>query len=76
MRRAAARRRTQPPLADLPDARRAAYPGFIGPCLATARTSIPAHGHWIHEIKHDGSPYLCVVISDNRRGQIPLRQQC
>lgn len=54
MRRAAARRRTQPPLADLPNARRSSYPGFIGPCLATARTSIPAHGYWIHEIKHDG----------------------
>ena len=54
MRRSAARRRprtlTNPP----PGARRAAYPGFIEPCLATGGNDVPRAGVWIHEIKHDG----------------------
>lgn len=32
------------------------YPGFIEPCHATQRDSVPKHGSWLHEIKHDGSP--------------------
>ena len=35
----------------------APYPGFIEPCHATQRDSVPEHGSWLHEIKHDGSPY-------------------
>jgi bifunctional non-homologous end joining protein LigD len=30
------------------------YPGFIEPCLATQRDSVPERGIWLHEIKHDG----------------------
>ena len=54
MRRSAARRRpptlTNPP----PGGRRAAYPGFIKPCLPTPGNDVPHAGVWIHEIKHDG----------------------
>ena len=31
-------------------------PGFIEPCHATQRDSVPKYGSWLHEIKHDGSP--------------------
>ena len=54
MRRAAARRRKQLRLGDVPGAVRAPYPGFIEPCLATAGTALPPRGTWLHEIKHDG----------------------
>src|SRR3954467_2383211 len=54
MRGAAARRRKRLKPGDLPGAVRAPYPGFIEPCLATAGTAVPARGHWLHEIKHDG----------------------
>jgi bifunctional non-homologous end joining protein LigD len=29
-------------------------PGFIEPCLPTRKTTPPAGGGWLHEIKHDG----------------------
>jgi len=35
----------------------APYRGFIEPCHATQRDSVPKHGAWLHEIKQDGSPY-------------------
>src|SRR4051812_29780802 len=54
MRRAAAQRRKQLEPGDLRGARRAPYPGFIDPCLATSGTAVPARGTWLHEIKHDG----------------------
>jgi len=57
MRRAATRRqarRRKLTLDDVPGAIRAGYPGFVEPCLATPRTTVPDHGRWIHEIKHDG----------------------
>src|SRR5882757_9068254 len=54
MRRAAARRRKRLKPGDLPGAVRAPYPKFIDPCLATPGTAVPARGHWLHEIKHDG----------------------
>jgi len=57
MRRAAARRRKRLKPGDLPGSVRAPYPEFIEPCLATPGTAVPARGHWLHEIKHDGSPY-------------------
>lgn len=57
MPRATVRRRSGSTLRDLPGAVRAAYPGFIAPCLATPGERLPERGKWIHEIKHDGSPY-------------------
>lgn len=57
MRRASARRqgrRRHLTLDRIPGATRAPYPGFIEPCLATPRNSVPERGVWIHEIKHDG----------------------
>jgi len=44
----------------------APYPGFIEPCHAKARDSVPKHGSWLHEIKHDGSPYSKIVITPIR----------
>jgi DNA primase len=32
----------------------ASRPGFIEPCLATAREHVPAGTEWIHELKYDG----------------------
>jgi ATP-dependent DNA ligase len=55
MRRAAARRRKRLKPGDLPGAVRAPYPEFINPCLATPGTAVAERGHWLHEIKHDGS---------------------
>lgn len=54
MPRVAARRRPRSPLGDLAGATRAAYPGFIAPCLATPGDRVPLWGAWLHEIKHDG----------------------
>ena len=34
--------------------KKAAYPGFIEPCLATLRSRPPAGANWLHEIKFDG----------------------
>jgi hypothetical protein len=66
MRRAVTRRqgrRRNLILDDVPGAVRAPYPGFIEPCLATAREAVPKRGLWIHEIKHDGLPYFGIVTS-------------
>src|SRR5665213_974181 len=38
----------------LKDARRAALPDFVKPCLATLATKAPQGANWIHEIKFDG----------------------
>lgn len=51
------RRRPILRLRRLPGAVPGDYPGFLAPCLATAAQRLPARGEWIHEIKHDGSPY-------------------
>jgi len=40
----------------------ALYPGFIEPCHATQRDSVPKQGSWLHEIQHDRSPYTITVI--------------
>jgi bifunctional non-homologous end joining protein LigD len=39
---------------EIPQAKQGPYPGFVEPCLATPRASVPKRGDWIHEIKHDG----------------------
>jgi bifunctional non-homologous end joining protein LigD len=38
----------------LPRAKSAAFPGFIPPCLATLRSSVPNGGAYVHELKLDG----------------------
>jgi bifunctional non-homologous end joining protein LigD len=35
-------------------ARRAPYPGFVTPCLATLKPTVPEGRHWVYEIKYDG----------------------
>jgi bifunctional non-homologous end joining protein LigD len=35
-------------------ARAAAHPGFVQPCLATARADVPKGSDWVHEVKFDG----------------------
>lgn len=40
--------------AALKDARRATFPAFVPPSLATLATSAPDSDNWIHEIKFDG----------------------
>ena len=35
-------------------AKKATYPGFIGPALATLRSSPPVGADWLHELKFDG----------------------
>lgn len=57
MPRAAARRRSTSVLGRVPGAVEAPPLGFVPPCLATLSDQVPARGQWIHEIKHDGSPY-------------------
>ena len=59
MPRSAARRQERRKLSDerTSGAVAAPYPGFIEPCHATQRDSVPKQGSWLHEIKHDGSPY-------------------
>jgi len=54
MPRTAGRRRPRTPLEKLTGAMRAPFPGFIPPFLATPGDRVPARGHWVHEIKHDG----------------------
>src|SRR6202790_4799391 len=34
--------------------RKAAYPGFIAPALATSIEKVPSGERWVHEIKFDG----------------------
>ncbi|HVY81857.1 MAG TPA: DNA ligase D [Steroidobacteraceae bacterium] len=41
-------------LHSLSGAKKVPPPGFIEPCLATSRASVPHGDQWIHEIKHDG----------------------
>jgi bifunctional non-homologous end joining protein LigD len=38
----------------LPGVKPAAFPGFIAPCLATLRSSVPNGGAYVHELKLDG----------------------
>lgn len=54
MERAAPRRRNLYPLERIPGGTPALHPGFIEPCLATARDYPPAGEEWIHELKYDG----------------------
>jgi bifunctional non-homologous end joining protein LigD len=53
MRRAAARRSDAHTL-EIPGAIRAAYPGFVDPCLAVERNAAPKGDQWLPEIKYDG----------------------
>jgi len=71
VRRSAAHGRPHTLTKSLPGARRAPYPGFIEPCLATAGTTVPDRGEWIHEIKHDG--YRAQAHVSNGRVQIFTR---
>jgi ATP-dependent DNA ligase len=32
--------------------------GFIAPCLPTKTTQLPSGSQWLHEIKHDGFPFI------------------
>jgi hypothetical protein len=38
----------------LPGSMPAAFPGFIAPCLATLRSTVPNGGAYVHELKLDG----------------------
>jgi bifunctional non-homologous end joining protein LigD len=38
----------------LPGAKPAPFPGFIEPCLASLRTSVPSARGFVHELKLDG----------------------
>jgi bifunctional non-homologous end joining protein LigD len=49
----------------LPDAKRASFPGFIEPCLASLRTSVPSGPGYVHEVKLDG--YRIQAHLDNGR---------
>jgi hypothetical protein len=73
MPRSAARRQERRNLVDgrISGAISAPYPGFIEPCHATQRDSVPKQGSWLHEIKHDGSPYSSIV---SRCREIPQRR--
>jgi DNA primase len=55
MDRATPLRHHRHPLERVPGSVPAARPGFIVPCLATAREHAPAGEAWIHEIDYDGS---------------------
>src|SRR4051794_10746598 len=41
-------------MSPVPGGRRAPYPGFVAPCLASLHARAPAGDRWVHEIKHDG----------------------
>ncbi len=45
-------------------AKKAGYPGFIAPALATLRSSPPAGADWLHEIKFDGYRLQAHIRSD------------
>src|SRR4051812_24188776 len=45
--------RSSPPF-QLPSSKRARFPGFIRPCLATPCSAVPNGGSYIHELKLDG----------------------
>ncbi len=53
MRRGIARR-SNARTPEIKGAPRAAYPGFVDPCLATEREAVPEGDQWLHEIKYDG----------------------
>jgi DNA primase len=55
MERATTLRQSRHPLGRVPGSVPAARPGFIWPCLATAREDAPAGDEWIHELAYDGS---------------------
>jgi bifunctional non-homologous end joining protein LigD len=42
------------PAAELADAPKEAFPGFLKPQLASAAHQAPVHGDWMHELKLDG----------------------
>jgi bifunctional non-homologous end joining protein LigD len=48
------RRNKRDPVAAVPDAKRAPFPGFITPCDPTLRDRAPDGPGWLHEIKIDG----------------------
>ena len=39
--------------------RRHLHPEFVEPCLATKAHKVPDGPLWVHEIKHDGSRFIC-----------------
>jgi DNA primase len=55
MERATPRRLNLHPIGRIPGGTPALHPGFIDPCLATARDHSPSGDEWIHELKYDGS---------------------
>jgi bifunctional non-homologous end joining protein LigD len=48
------RRNNRAPIAAVPGAKRAPFPGFITPCDPTLRGRAPDGPGWLHEIKTDG----------------------
>jgi DNA primase len=54
MERATPLRHYLPPLGRIPGGVPAPRPGFIEPCVATARRQVPAGGEWIHELEYHG----------------------
>lgn len=55
MDRATTLRQSLHPLGRIPGGVPAPRPGFIEPCLATARVAAPAGNDWIHELEYRGS---------------------
>ena len=51
----------QAQVADLPGARKAAFPRALEPMLATAVTKPPSGANWLYEIKWDGVRALCRI---------------
>jgi bifunctional non-homologous end joining protein LigD len=54
MERATPLRKSLLPLHRIPGGVPASRPGFVEPCLATARADAPAGDEWIHELQYDG----------------------
>jgi ATP-dependent DNA ligase len=46
---------------DLPGARRAIFPKFIPPSLATPEARPPRGKNWVHEVKYDGYRFQCHI---------------
>jgi DNA primase len=55
MERAVSLRQYRHPLGRVPGSVPASHPGFLVPCLATAREHAPAGDEWIHELEYEGS---------------------
>src|SRR5690242_12603741 len=55
MERAANLRQSLHPLGRIPGGVPALRPGFVEPCLATARESAPSGSEWIHELEYNGA---------------------